>query len=307
MGSAWDADVDLTPDQAASLIDSQFRPLAPARLVALGVGWDNTAYLVNGTLVFRFPRRRLGADLIANEARCLAVLAPRLPLPVPVPSLLGAPAGDYPYPFSGYRLVPGTTACAIAWTGVQRARAARPLGAFLAALHSVPAVGPTSVGAPRDSLRRADTMGRAPALKERLSEAARHVDGLDPGGLAHLVDSLASAPPHRGPPCWVHGDLYTRHLLVDQSLGLCGVIDWGDVHLGDPALDLSIAISFLPECARPTFEEAYGPVDGATWRRARFRALHYGALLVAYGASTGDGAIRAVGEYALLSAAGIPR
>jgi aminoglycoside phosphotransferase (APT) family kinase protein len=81
------------------------------------------------------------------------------------------------------------------------------------------------------------------------------------------------------------------------------VIDWGDVHLGDPAIDLSIAFSFFPLAARTTFRQAYGPVDGATWDRARFRALHYGVLLTDYGTDIGDDAIRAVGEYALRPAA----
>jgi aminoglycoside phosphotransferase (APT) family kinase protein len=83
---------------------------------------------------------------------------------------------------------------------------------------------------------------------------------------------------------------------------MCGVIDWGDVHLGDPALDLSIAFSFLPPGARAAFREAYGPIDAATWDRARFRALHYAVLLSDYGADVGGEAIRAAGEYALWAA-----
>jgi aminoglycoside phosphotransferase (APT) family kinase protein len=80
------------------------------------------------------------------------------------------------------------------------------------------------------------------------------------------------------------------------------VIDWGDVHLGDPALDLSLAFSFLPPAARGAFREAYGAIDDATWDRARFRALHYGVLLTHYGTEIGDDAIRAAGEYALQAA-----
>ena len=97
----------------------------------------------------------------------------------------------------------------------------------------------------------------------------------------------------------MHGDLYARHLLVDEAKALAGVIDWGDVHVGDPALDLSIAFSFLPPAARHTFRQTYGEIDEATWARARFRALHYGAILVEYGANSADLAIKALGEYAL--------
>jgi aminoglycoside phosphotransferase (APT) family kinase protein len=80
------------------------------------------------------------------------------------------------------------------------------------------------------------------------------------------------------------------------------VIDWGDVCLADPALDLSISFTFLPRESWPEFRAAYGEIDGETWERARFRALFYGAVLTHYGASAGDEPIRHAGELALRNA-----
>jgi aminoglycoside phosphotransferase (APT) family kinase protein len=116
--------------------------------------------------------------------------------------------------------------------------------------------------------------------------------------LVDLIDELATAPMHTRPYCCVHGDFYARHVLYHGGR-LTGVIDWGDVHIGDPAVDLAIAFSFLPPAARKIFRQVYGEIDDATWKRARFRALHYGAVLFEYGASTGDEAIRAAGAFAL--------
>src|SRR5205807_941090 len=124
---------------------------------------------------------------------------------------------------------------------------------------------------------------------------------IDCEALVGMVERLAKAAPHNAPPCWVHGDLYSRHLLVNESGMLCGVIDWGDVHLGDPALDISIALSFLPPKARPEFEAAYGPIDETAWDRARFKAIWYGAPLIEYGMDVGDEAIRNAGVDALRS------
>ncbi len=42
-------------------------------------------------------------------------------------------------------------------------------------------------------------------------------------------------------PCLMHGDLYARHLLLDESFQLSRVIDWGDLHAGDGAVDLAVA------------------------------------------------------------------
>ena len=86
----------------------------------------------------------------------------------------------------------------------------------------------------------------------------------------------------------MHGDLYARHLLVDEQRSLSGVIDWGDVHLGDPAIDLSVACGFLPLAGRAEFCRAYGPVDEPTWRLARFKALLTAVMLVVYGHDVKD-------------------
>ncbi len=296
MAPIWKADIEITQEDAARWIEEQFGALAPARLEPLGVGWDNVAFLVNGQFVFRFPRRQVAAALIARESRWLPRLAPHVPLPIPWPRFVGQPTPDRPYPFSGYALIPGKTACRLAWTEAERAQTAPALARFLSALHRIPVTAETYATAPHDDIRRADLPFRAPKIRERLQAIAPYLPDIH---LSALLDRLAVTPPHAERPCWVHGDLYARHLLVADDHRLCGVIDWGDVHLGDPALDISLAFSFLPPAARPLFREAYGGIDDAVWDRARFRALHYGATLSAYGLDVGDEEIRAIGEYAL--------
>ena len=64
---AWTPDVGLSTEAAARLISSQFADLPGPHLEPLGHGWDNVAYLVNGQLVFRFPRRKLAEVCMRNE------------------------------------------------------------------------------------------------------------------------------------------------------------------------------------------------------------------------------------------------
>jgi aminoglycoside phosphotransferase (APT) family kinase protein len=90
----------------------------------------------------------------------------------------------------------------------------------------------------------------------------------------------------------VHGDLYARHVLLDESARACGVIDWGDTHVGEPALDLAIAWMLLPAEARPAFSGAYGGIDDDAWKRARFRAVYHQANTVLYADEVGDEALR---------------
>ena len=65
------------------------------------------------------------------------------------------------------------------------------------------------------------------------------------------------------------------------------MIDWGDLCLADPAVDLSLSWSLLPPAARRGFERAYGAVDEATQVRARLLAVHLCASLAVYGRAEG--------------------
>jgi aminoglycoside phosphotransferase (APT) family kinase protein len=299
----WQSDINLDAERAAELIAEQFPELSPVMLEHLGTGWDNTAYVINGRWVFRFPRRQIAAQIIENEVKILPCLAPRLPLPVPCPCYVGRPTADYPHVFAGYDMLAGTTACSVPLSADERAACAEPLARFLACLHGLPHdIAPI---APGDTIARADMKLRVPLLLERLAALEAPEVTLEPE-VAHqgpairaAITTLSEAPPWHGQPRWSHGDLYARHILIGDDRQVCGVIDWGDVHLGDPAIDLSIAHSFLPASAHPMFRAAYGPIDDATWSRARYRALFYGVTLVYYGRQIADAAIAEAGRSAL--------
>jgi aminoglycoside phosphotransferase (APT) family kinase protein len=77
------------------------------------------------------------------------------------------------------------------------------------------------------------------------------------------------------------------------------VIDWGDIHLSDPAVDLAIAHSFLPPTAHAAFRQAYGPVDADTWQVARLRALWHSLTVLVYADEVGDTDLVREGHVAL--------
>lgn len=264
----WRAERPVSAELARALVESQFPALAPAHAEPFGAGWDNTVFLVKGAWVFRFPRRKVAVPLLETELRLLPRIGPLLPLPVPAPTLQGTPTPDFPWPFAGYALIPGRTADRTALTADQRVRAAEDLGAFLKVLHALPAE-----ALPEDGIGRLDAARLRSEIRRRLGEAPAWID--DPVRVPR-GDAL------------VHGDLHARQLLFQDGT-LCGVIDWGDAHRGDPAVDLAVAHSFLPAEARPAFLRTYGPVDPETWRLARLRALHVAAALAEWAMDTADG------------------
>ena len=164
MSRPWTAEIEVSSKLAAALIDAQFAQLAPAGVELLGIGWDNTAFLVNGEYVFRFPRRQIAVALLETETRLLPFVAPRLPLAAPLPEFVGEPEQRYPRPFAGYRKLAGRTACSAALTVDHRELlAAEPLGAAFSRLCTRStatkllgsALGPTrSAGSMRQSVLR---------------------------------------------------------------------------------------------------------------------------------------------------------
>lgn len=283
----WSTEQAVTPAQAIRLIAEHFPKLAPVHVSPFGEGWDNSAFRVNGRYVFRFPRRAIAADLLEIEHRVLLKLEPRVTLPVPAPQYLGHSTPAYPWPFSGYRMLEGRTACSLDLTDAQRTALAEPLARFLSSLHSISDETALAWGALPDRIGKLDMARRIPMAFENMQKLRRLRLPVDTQRLYEFLEQTdAMYAPRRA--ALVHGDFYIRHILIGENGALCGVIDWGDVHRGDPAVDLTIAHSFLPPSAHAAFRAAYGPISEAAWGAARFRALYHSTYLVLYSQDVHD-------------------
>jgi aminoglycoside phosphotransferase (APT) family kinase protein len=296
----WVAEIVVDAALAASLVARAAPFLGGASIEAFGNGWDNTAFLAGGTFLFRFPRRTVASRLLEREVACLSRIAQAVPLPIPIPEIVGAPDADFPWSFYGYRLLVGQTLCAAVPDDRARGALAQPLGEFLRALHAIDPQPFVARGLPPDEINRLEPERRTRQARERYT--ALSAAGTVPAKFGELVEWLEAHPPVTAPPDAlriVHGDLYARHVLVDSSGAAAGVIDWGDIHFGDPALDLAVAHLVLPLDAHADFIAAYGPLDARTWNTARFRAIYHALLELEYGNAVGDAALIGAGQTAL--------
>lgn len=287
MSPEWSAEIEISSEQAAELIAEQFPRLAPVRCAPFGMGWDNVALLVNDAYVFRFPRRQLGADLNAIEFKLMPAIAPLLPLPVSAATFVGAATAKFKWSFGGYRMIPGQAACRVNLSEAQRIGLAEPLAKFLRALHGIDVDFARAHGARPDPLGRFDFPRRINQAREQLAYVREHQLFEKVDALLSIVDSTPTDYRAHA-DVLVHGDLYARHLIVDDARKLTGVIDWGDVHLGDPSVDLAIALRLLPPPVRVIFGRHYGDVSGLTWQMARFHAIRHTACTVPYAHQTND-------------------
>lgn len=64
---------------------------------------------------------------------------------------------------------------------------------------------------------------------------------------------------------------------------LVGIIDWGDVGINSPAVDLGVVFSFYPESCHKAFFDIYKKVDKQTLQYARFVGLYSAITVLLYG------------------------
>ncbi|SCK46926.1 aminoglycoside phosphotransferase family protein [Streptomyces sp. WMMB 322] len=268
------------------LIASQFPRWAhlPVTPVAAG-GNDNRTFRLGDAMTVRLPSAEGYAPQAEKEQTWLPVLAPRLPLPVPVPLAKGEPAEGYPFRWTVNRWIDGETASPERIGDL--AEFATDLAGFLTALQAVDTAGGPLAG--EHSFYRGSPLTTYDAETRRAIEALAG-RGHIPAARATAVWETALNASWDGPPVWFHGDVAHGNLLVADGR-LSAVIDFGCSGVGDPSCDLTIAWTLLSGESREAFREAMsagGHVDAATWARGRGWALW--KALISLAGFMGDGA-----------------
>jgi aminoglycoside phosphotransferase (APT) family kinase protein len=258
---------------ARRLVDAQFPQWAglPLRLID-PAGSDHVIYRLGEDLSVRLPRHAGAMGQARKELEWLPRLAPCLPLAVPVPLAVGAPAFGYPWSWAVSRWLDGEAATAEALG--DSTEAAVQLGEFLVALQRfAPAEVPLLTA--RDDLRVRPLAERDQATRAAIAAAGGVFDA---AAITRLWDEALSAPGWDRPPVWVHGDFHTGNLLTRDGR-LSAVIDFERLGVGDPACDLMVAFTLMSARGRAVFRDTLD-VDDATWTRGRGWTLAGG--LIAY-------------------------
>jgi aminoglycoside phosphotransferase (APT) family kinase protein len=280
MSQPWSPEIAITPLEAKGIIEAQFPQLIPVSIAELGKGFDNTVFIVNDMYVFRFPRREIAVQLLNIENQLLPLLVRQLNIVIPEPIFFGQATKDYKWPFTGYKHVQGDSPGVL--SDEIRNLSAVPLALFLKKLHQFPIDQAEKMGIPHDRFERMNIGKRKEMLVENIKKAAdlqlveedqAALDWLSTMKETKLNTSITL----------VHGDCHIRNILVNKEGVISGIIDWGDTHLGNPAIDLSIAYSFLPQSGREPFFQKYGGVSNELKMVAKFFAIYVGFILLLYG------------------------
>ncbi|MFB9676988.1 aminoglycoside phosphotransferase family protein [Streptosporangium vulgare] len=269
-----DTEIEITADLVRDLLQEQHPDLAGLAIREVAGGWGNQMWRLGDELAVRVQRMDPTPELQLKERRWLPVLAPRLPLPVPLPVRFGEPSERFPKHWTVMTWVPGEP---LDHGSISRgAHAADTLASFLRALH---------VEAPAEAPAGSDLGAHPKGCTGGFEQFLQAIDP-DAVGDVHAVRAVwadaVAAPEWEGRPVWVHGDLHPANVVVSDGT-LSGVIDFGALFAGDPAWDLGAAWVLLPAGAAARFFDAYAHADEAAIRRARGLAAMKSLFLLLMG------------------------
>lgn len=267
-----DTEIEITAELVRSLLQEQHPDLSGLAIREVAGGWGNQMWRLGDELAVRMQRMDPTPELQLKERRWLPVLAPRLPLPVPIPVRFGEPSERFPKHWTVMTWVPGEP---LDHGSISRGdHAADTLAGFLRALH---------VRAPADAPIATDVGAHPRTCTDGFEHFLQAVGPSDIAADVRAVwDDAVAAHAWEGPPVWVHGDLHPANVVVSDGT-LSGVVDFGAMVSGDPAWDLAAAWVLLPAGTASRFFDVYARADEAAIRRARGLAAMKSLFLMLMG------------------------
>ena len=228
-------------------------------------GHDNRTFRLGNNMLVRLPSAEYYALKVAKEQELLPLLKSYLSIDIPAPIKMGNPSCNYPFHFSIYKWLNGTSANQLNFDDKSLEIISLQLANFLKELHSINNINGPPPGK-HNGWGGGHLIVKDIGARSQISELGGIIDGKASMEFWEMVSKIKF-----NKKVWIHGDFAIGNFLID-GLKLSGVIDFGGMAIGDPACDLVIAWTFLKNKSRQIFKHEMN-YDSDTWLRARGWAL----------------------------------
>ena len=252
------------PDVNALLksIISSFPNTAWTHYRYLDEGWDHAVIILDEQQVFRFPLDQQYRSLLSKEITILEQLRPHIKLPIPEYNLI-----DRNYSFAAYPIIKGQALTNEAMNSLasdQRSLVKGQLAEFLTTIHTLDSrqldlalVSLSDLPSYHSMLKK-----QAPKLLRNAITVKEYV------AVEKALEEVDRLLTQHMPRVFLHGDIYSRHLLWDAPNSQLGIIDFSDMNIGDPAYDFAELYEYGKQFVEDVYDRYQGAKDEAFLRRA---------------------------------------
>lgn len=196
-------------------------------------GWNKTVIILDNKIVFTFPKNQEAQKKFKSELKILPKLSKSVTLPIPNFQYIPADKS-----FAGYSLVSGTPLMFKDFkklNSIQQNIAAKQVSNFLNELHTFPVAiakkdGVSMAWSEKDA--RNYYLNQAKTVYKKLTQKDYKI-------LKSILENRCGSKIKNGfKKTVIHQDLTSDHILFDKNTKkVCGIIDFGDIQISDPAVD----------------------------------------------------------------------
>lgn len=224
-------------EQASEIIKKNFSQLNIESIEIAGEGLDSKAFVVNGDLIFRFPKYEDVGEKLKVEIALLPQLRWHLKLLIPNFEYIGKQENSLP--FVGYKKIQGVALEKELFDSLDmelQEKLIEQIADFIKQVHAFSAEEANKLGAKVTNFQENYTADFA-----KIKKKAWHLlDIKTQTYIDQLFNTyLSNQENFNYVPTLLHSDLSPDHIIYDPDKKLIvGIIDFGDIEIGDPDYDL---------------------------------------------------------------------
>ncbi len=234
--------------KVAKILNSDFVDLKIREISYVDEGDNSEVYLVNDLYMFRLPKHEWASTSLKKEIKILPKIKNSLNLSIPDFTFIGKPSEIFPMYYVGYKKIEGKALTKKIFDNLstqEKDKTAQQIAVFLKKLHSFPIDDRA-----KDYLKiknfktkcKSDYLRAKEKIYPILTSAERK--SLDKIFREYLNNSYN----FKYKPTLIHNDLSYDHIFFDTKENrICGIIDFGNITIGDPDYDFTLIAYYYGE------------------------------------------------------------
>jgi aminoglycoside phosphotransferase (APT) family kinase protein len=250
------------PNTLLVKIHDEFPSLTWDTYKYIASGWDHEVIVLDNSIVFRFPNDNEYRASLAIEIKVLRQLQTLVQASIPNYTFVARDMS-----FAGYPIVAGEALSKSRFymlSETDREVIAKQLANLLSSLHMANDKGLDSSKVASSYMPNEQAEVKALASKH-LPKALSKDDYRIVEVILEQVDDLLLKS---NPISFIHGDVYSDHLLWDEQHQKLGLIDFSDMSIADPAIDFAELYEYGKSFMEIVYQHYTAPKDKTFLQRA---------------------------------------